>query len=314
MGNRLGLDITKQGQNDYSKETKVTKRQVKSKWIDEPVSFLSFVSTPQKSLGALDHMPIDLIKEILWKLVAKDLAVLCRVSKGFHVVCSDENLWRHLFECAQWTDQSGEGSWKIKFFRMLRSTEERLIFSTQQYDFLVKCILIGSAKTGKSKMSQWICSKTYTLSDSYIPTIGVEFATATFLEKQTQKGVKLQIWDTAGEERFRSITRSYYRGSQVLVYVYDVTNRFSFEQLESFRTPHDYGNAYVIVILGNKCDMKEKREVLTEEGQAVAQRWNCLFFEVSVKTGYNLGFAFNTILSNTVTSLKAIAPESIKCD
>ena len=102
--------------------------------------------------------------------------------------------------------------------------------------------------------------------------------------------VKVQIWDTAGQESFRSITRSYYRGSICALLVYDITRRQSFDNL--IRWLEDMrDNAYskmIILLIGNKDDLKMEREVSTQEGQEFADKHNLIFFETSAKTGHNV--------------------------
>lgn len=97
-------------------------------------------------------------------------------------------------------------------------------------------------------------------------TVGVEFNSRTI--KLGDKNVKLQLWDTAGQERFRSVTRSYYRGAAAAVLVYDITKRSTFENLDrwladcrALASPH-----LVVVLVGNKVDKEDEREVEYEEG------------------------------------------------
>ena len=101
---------------------------------------------------------------------------------------------------------------------------------------------------------------------------------------------KVQIWDTAGQESFRSITRSYYRGSICALLVYDITRRQTFDNL--VRWLNDMrDNAYskmIILLIGNKSDLKFEREVSTEEGQEFADKHNLIFYETSAKTAHNV--------------------------
>ena len=106
--------------------------------------------------------------------------------------------------------------------------------------------------------------------------------------------MKVQIWDTAGQESFRSITRSYYRGSICALLVYDITRRQTFENL--IRWLEDMrDNAYskmIILLVGNKCDLVSEREVSTAEGQEFANKHNLIFFETSAKMKTNVEKAF----------------------
>lgn len=106
--------------------------------------------------------------------------------------------------------------------------------------------------------------------------------------------VKLQIWDTAGQESFRSITRSYYRGAAGALLVYDITRRDTFQHLSRWleeAKQHAQPNM-VILLIGNKNDLEHKRAVSTEEGRAFAEANGLLFLETSAKTAYNVEQAF----------------------
>ena len=123
-------------------------------------------------------------------------------------------------------------------------------------------------------------------------TIGVEFGTR-IIEVNSKK-IKLQIWDTAGQERFRAVTRSYYRGAAGALLVYDITRRGTYNHLTSWLT--DARNLTnpntVIMLIGNKNDLDDKREVTFEEASAFAQENGLVFLEASAKTGENVEQAF----------------------
>lgn len=124
-------------------------------------------------------------------------------------------------------------------------------------------------------------------------TIGVDFGSKTVAITE-DTNIKVQIWDTAGQESFRSITRSYYRGSICALLVYDITRRSSFDNLTRWLDDMR-DNAYskmIIVLIGNKDDLKTEREVSTEEGQEFADKHNLMFMETSAKTGHNIENAF----------------------
>ena len=124
-------------------------------------------------------------------------------------------------------------------------------------------------------------------------TIGVEFG-ARMITVQNDVQVKLQIWDTAGQESFRSITRSYYRGAAGALLVYDITRRDTFQHLGRWleeAKQHAQPNM-VILLIGNKNDLEHRRAVTTEEGKAFADANGLLFMETSAKTAYNVEQAF----------------------
>ena len=123
-------------------------------------------------------------------------------------------------------------------------------------------------------------------------TIGVEFGAR--MVTIDNKQVKLQIWDTAGQESFRSITRSYYRGAAGALLVYDITRRDTFKHLSRWleeARQHSQSNM-VIMLIGNKNDLEHRRAVSTEEGKAFADKHGLIFMETSAKTAYNVEQAF----------------------
>eukprot|EP00587_Corethron_hystrix_P012970 CAMPEP_0113312128 /NCGR_PEP_ID=MMETSP0010_2-20120614/9079_1 /TAXON_ID=216773 ORGANISM="Corethron hystrix, Strain 308" /NCGR_SAMPLE_ID=MMETSP0010_2 /ASSEMBLY_ACC=CAM_ASM_000155 /LENGTH=160 /DNA_ID=CAMNT_0000167885 /DNA_START=483 /DNA_END=965 /DNA_ORIENTATION=- /assembly_acc=CAM_ASM_000155 len=115
-----------------------------------------------------------------------------------------------------------------------------------------------------------------------------------YLEDRT---VRLQLWDTAGQERFRSLIPSYIRDSSVAVIVYDVTNRASFlntaKWVEDVRT--ERGSDVIIMMVGNKTDLSDRRQVTAEEGEAKADKESALFVECSAKAGYNVKSLFRKL-------------------
>jgi Ras-related protein Rab-6A len=133
--------------------------------------------------------------------------------------------------------------------------------------------------------------------NTYQATIGIDFLSKTmYLEDRT---VRLQLWDTAGQERFRSLIPSYIRDSTVAVVVYDITNANSFHQtskwIDDVRT--ERGSDVIIMLVGNKTDLADKRQVSTEEGERKAKELNVMFIETSAKAGYNVKQLFRRIAS-----------------
>lgn len=132
---------------------------------------------------------------------------------------------------------------------------------------------------------------------TYQATIGIDFLSKTmYLEDRT---VRLQLWDTAGQERFRSLIPSYIRDSSVAVVVYDVANRQSFlntsKWIEEVRT--ERGSDVIIVLVGNKTDLVDKRQVSIEEGDNKARDFGVIFIETSAKAGFNIKPLFRKIAS-----------------
>lgn len=158
------------------------------------------------------------------------------------------------------------------------------------HDCLFKIIVIGDQGTGKSCILSRYTDNTF--STTSIATIGIDFRSKTLTIDGTQ--VKLQIWDTAGQERFRTITTAYYRGADAVILVYDVCDIDSFHNITQWKDAVlEYAPKQIkIILVGNKCDMKIKRAVSTEEGLDLAKELRIMFVEVSAKTGKNISRVF----------------------
>ncbi|KAK6220237.1 Ras-like protein Rab-6A [Colletotrichum tabaci] len=115
-----------------------------------------------------------------------------------------------------------------------------------------------------------------------------------YLEDRT---VRLQLWDTAGQERFRSLIPSYIRDSSVAVVVYDISNAKSFQNTKKWidDVRAERGNDVIIVLVGNKTDLNDKREVTTQQGEEEAKKNNLMFVETSAKLGHNVKTLFKRI-------------------
>ncbi|XP_028351158.1 ras-related protein Rab-8B [Physeter macrocephalus] len=119
------------------------------------------------------------------------------------------------------------------------------------------------------------------------------------------KKIKLQIWDTAGQERFRTITTAYYRGAMGIMLVYDITNEKSFDNIKNWiRNIEEHASSDVErMILGNKCDMNDKRQVSKERGEKLAIDYGIKFLETSAKSSTNVEEAFFTLARDIMTKL-----------
>eukprot|EP01130_Rhizamoeba_saxonica_P001256 TRINITY_DN1113_c0_g3_i1.p1 TRINITY_DN1113_c0_g3~~TRINITY_DN1113_c0_g3_i1.p1 ORF type:complete len:214 (+),score=61.45 TRINITY_DN1113_c0_g3_i1:45-686(+) len=158
------------------------------------------------------------------------------------------------------------------------------------YALLFKFIIIGDTGVGKSCLLVQFTDRVF--QSGHDITIGVEFgARMITLDK---KQLKLQIWDTAGQESFRSITRSYYRGAAGALLVYDITRRESFNNLESWLEDcQQHANENMtIMVIGNKSDLEHRRAVSTEEGARFAAEHGLIFMETSAKTAAGVEEAF----------------------
>ena len=163
--------------------------------------------------------------------------------------------------------------------------------STKNVDYILKYIIVGDAAVGKSNLLLRYIFNTF--KSEYQLTIGVEFGEKNI--KLNNKIYQLQIWDTAGQEQFRSITRAYFKNAVCALVAYDITNKSSFENIKQWIDDciNYMPKRGFIVLVGNKCDLEERREVSTDEGQQLADSYGILFFETSAKTEYNVKEVFN---------------------
>ncbi|MBN3301417.1 RAB8B protein, partial [Amia calva] len=138
------------------------------------------------------------------------------------------------------------------------------------YDYLFKLLLIGDSGVGKTCLLFRFSEDAF--NTTFISTIGIDFKIRTI--ELDGKKIKLQIWDTAGQERFRTITTAYYRGAMGIMLVYDITTEKSFENIKNWiRNIEEHASSDVErMILGNKCDMNDKRQVSKERGEKVSYR------------------------------------------
>ena len=158
------------------------------------------------------------------------------------------------------------------------------------YDYLLKYIIIGDAAVGKSNLLLRYVHGQF--KPEYQLTIGVEFGAKNI--EIDSKMFRIQIWDTAGQENFRSITRAYYKNSVCALVVYDISSRDSFNNVMSWIEDcrNQSPKTIFIVLVGNKCDLEDKRQVTYEEGKELADKNELLFFESSAKDGINVDDIF----------------------
>jgi len=156
-----------------------------------------------------------------------------------------------------------------------------------------KIVLLGDQSVGKTSLITRFMYDTF--DNTYQATIGIDFLSKTmYLDDRT---VRLQLWDTAGQERFRSLIPSYIRDSSVAIIVFDITNRNSYmnttKWIDDVRS--ERGNDVIIVLVGNKADLSDKRQVTNEEATAQAKELGIMFMETSAKAGHNVKSLFKQI-------------------
>ena len=165
----------------------------------------------------------------------------------------------------------------------------------ENYEMMFKVVLVGDSFVGKTNiMSKYI--KNEFLEDSKA-TVGVEFGSKQF----TVEGhsIKAQIWDTAGQERYKAITSAYYKGAKGAFIVYDITRKQSFDSVEKWVNDVTAvaDKKITIILIGNKCDLEDQRQITKEQGEEKANKLEIAFLETSALSGENLDKAFDKMMN-----------------
>ena len=173
---------------------------------------------------------------------------------------------------------------------------------TTNFNYLFKFIIVGDSSVGKSNLLLRYLNDKF--EDEYQATIGVEFGAKNI--EIDNINYRIQIWDTAGQEQFLSITRAYYQNSVCAIVVYDISNENSFTNVTKWiddikaQSPK---NIYIMLV-GNKIDLSEQRKVSYEKGLEFAQANNINFFETSAKTGENVENVFYNCTMDIAKKIK----------
>ena len=166
--------------------------------------------------------------------------------------------------------------------------------SEEDYDTIFKIVIVGDSGVGKTNLI------TRYLKNDFKPetkaTIGVEFSDKKYIYKN--KTIKVQIWDTAGQERYRSLTSMYYKGAKGAIFVYDISSKNSFENIDKWliEMKKTADENIKIILIGNKCDLIDKREVKEDDGKIKAKDLNAPFMETSALNCINVEKAFNFLI------------------
>ena len=174
----------------------------------------------------------------------------------------------------------------------------------KEYDLLFKLILIGDSCVGKSNILLKYLKNQFNKNSK--TTVDVEFDTKNIIINN--KRIKIQIWDTAGQERYRSITSAYYKGAKGALIVYDITRKNTFDNIDKWITDLKLnGDKNIcIIILGNKSDLIDKREINKNDGIKKAEMYKTAFLETSALNGDNISKAFDELIEQIVINNKNI--------
>ena len=149
---------------------------------------------------------------------------------------------------------------------------------------LYKILLLGDSTVGKTCFLLRYTDDTFL--DLHMATIGLDYRLKTLI-LDDHKIVKIQLWDTAGQDKFRAITRNYYKGARGIILFYDVTNIKSYENIKKWinEIKDEISENVSIVLIANKIDNEQERKITKEQGEKLAGDYNVPFFETSAKTG-----------------------------
>jgi Ras-related protein Rab-11A len=170
------------------------------------------------------------------------------------------------------------------------------------YDLIFKIVLIGDSGVGKTNILSRYINNEFSLATQ--STVGVEFGSK--IIKKNGKVIKLQIWDTAGQERYKSITSAYYKGSRGAFVVYDITRKTTYDNIDKWigELKTNGSEDVLIMLVGNKSDLEDKREVITEEVEKKAQEQKLAFCETSALNGKNVEYAFENLINEILKKVE----------
>ncbi len=162
-----------------------------------------------------------------------------------------------------------------------------------------KILILGDSKVGKSCFLTRYADKTY--QEDYLSTIGMDYKIKNY-ELENGDIIKLYIWDTAGQDRFRSITSNYYKGADGIILIYDITKQETFNNVRNWITSikEEAPAKVVLILVGNKVDDEKNRAVPKSEGEKIADEYNLPFLECSAKSDINVTETFDVLIKKIV--------------
>ena len=182
--------------------------------------------------------------------------------------------------------------------------------NNDNYDLILKLVLIGDSGVGKTNILSRYNNNEFSLATQ--PTVGVEFGNKVI--KKENKSIKLQLWDTAGQERYKAITNAFYKGSKGAFVVYDITRKSSFLNIDKWigELKTNGSDDILIILVGNKTDLEDKREVSTDDGEKKAKQYGIAFCETSALQGKNIEYAFNILIDEIILEIENAKQKEMK--
>lgn len=189
------------------------------------------------------------------------------------------------------------------------------------YDYIFKILLLGDSSVGKTCFLLRYSDDTFV--ENHISTIGLDYRLK-MINLADNKTIKMQIWDTAGQDRFRAITKNYYKGAHGIILMFDVTSNVSFNNIKNWllQIKENTSDKIQIVLVGNKIDAVGRRVISKDEAEKVAREYKLSYFETSAKENTNVQETFSFLTKEIYavaeksaggTTLKPIKKKSSCC-
>ena len=161
-------------------------------------------------------------------------------------------------------------------------------------DAVYKILLLGDSEVGKSCFLMRYADNVFV--ENYITTIGLDYKLK-YVQLDSGEKIKVQLWDTAGQDRYKTIAKNYYKGSHGILLLYDITKVNSFENIREWikDIKEEVYEKAIIFLIGNKIDKDIERKITTEQGERLAEEYNLPFFEASAKSGENVDEIFKAL-------------------
>ena len=162
-----------------------------------------------------------------------------------------------------------------------------------------KILILGDSKVGKSCFLTRYADNTY--KEDYLSTIGMDYKIKNY-ELEDGRIIKLYIWDTAGQDKFRSITSNFYKGADGIILIYDITDKKTFNSVRNWinNIQEEAPDKVALVLAGNKVDDEKNREVQESQGKKIADEYSLPFFECSAKSDINVTQTFDALIKKVV--------------
>ena len=171
--------------------------------------------------------------------------------------------------------------------------------SYEDSDIVFKILMLGDSEVGKSCFLMRYSDNVFV--ENYITTIGLDYKLKT-IKLDSGKVIKVQLWDTAGQDKYRTIAKNYYKGSHGILLLYDITKISSFENIREWIQDirQEVSPKSIIFLIGNKIDLTDQRKISKEQGEELAEEFKIPFFEASAKSGENVDEVFKALYEKII--------------